>query len=149
MLVAELCCLTGSSDVSRIMPELLLVLSLVQKGKCGQLLCCKPIMGASRNQLWFYVVHVIRLYSWESGQWMKGISSPSGFKWFVQNRGATGHCRTYGAAEVATQYSVGTDWWISWSLNFFLKFCVSACWTWKRQCVKQSRNAHSRRELVD
>lgn len=30
----------------------------------------------------------------KSGQWMKGISSPSVFKWFVQNRKTTTHCRT-------------------------------------------------------
>lgn len=39
------------------MPEL--VLSLVQEGECGQLFHCKPVMGASRNQLWFYVLHII------------------------------------------------------------------------------------------
>lgn len=84
---------------------------------------------------------------------MKGISSAPDFQWFVQNRRATTHCRTYRAAEVAAQYSVGTDWLISWGLNFwgFFEFCMSACRTWKckRQCVRQSKNAQSRRELVD
>lgn len=32
-----------------------LVLSLAQERKCGQLFHCKSIIGASRNQLWFYV----------------------------------------------------------------------------------------------
>lgn len=150
MLVAELCCLTSSSDESQIMPELLLVLSLVQEGKCGQMFCCQPITGASRNQLWFYVVHVIRLYSWESGQWVTGISSPPGFKWFVQNRRA---CRTYGVAEMAIQHTVGADWLISWCLNYFflLSFmCLHAEHkSLKRQCVKQSKNAQNKREFVD
>lgn len=47
----------------------------------------------------------------ESGQWMKGISCPPGFKWFVQNRKATMYCRTYGAAQMATN-SVGTGWFV-------------------------------------
>lgn len=80
-----------------------------------------------RSQLWFCVIHRIRLYSWESGQWMKGISSPPVLKWFVQNSRATTYHRTYGAAEVATQYSVGTDWLVSWGLKFFLSsVCLPA-----------------------
>lgn len=76
----------------------------------------------------------VPLRVWAVGE---GALQSPGFKWFVQNRRATIQSRTYEAAEMATQFSVGTDWLISWSLNFGV-FLSSVCLYGEHKSVRGS-----------
>lgn len=71
--VAELWCLTGCSDVFQTMLRVrVTVVFSSGRGKYGQLLPCKPVVGTSRSWVWFSaevcVVSTVQLRAWTVGE---------------------------------------------------------------------------------